>query len=297
MRILLIGADGQLGSDLTVALHAQPTIELRRATHADIEITERDSVEAALQRHCPDMVINTAAFNRVDQCELDPALALAVNAAGPQLLAHECQRVGVRLLHVSTDYVFSGEANQPWLETNCPRPVNMYGVSKLAGELAVRATCPASYVVRVCGLFGLAGSRAKGGNFVETMLRMQAEGRAMRVVDDQILAPTYTAHLAPKIVELILRDAPFGTYHLTAAGGCSWYEFARAIMDLSGLSSDLRSQSSDELVGRARRPRYSVLANAAVEALGMAPLPSWQDGLRAYLADRVRQPSLSVGGL
>lgn len=286
MRILLIGADGQLGSDLGTALDARPAVELHRATHADLEITQRASVEAAFAAHAPDLVINTAAYNRVDACEDDPSPALQVNAAGPHLLAQACQRTGARLLHVSTDYVFSGESREPWAERDCPQPVNVYGVSKLAGELAVRAACPASYVVRVCGLFGMAGSRAKGGNFVQTMLRLQAEGRPMRVVDDQILAPTFTGELAPKLVELLLADPPFGVYHLTAAGQCSWYTFARAVMDFAGLDADLQPQSSQQLTGRARRPAYSVLANDAIRVLGLAPLRPWQDGLRDYLAAR-----------
>jgi dTDP-4-dehydrorhamnose reductase len=190
------------------------------------------------------------------------------------------------LLHVSTDYVFSGEAAVPWSETDWPQPINAYGVSKLAGELMVRATCPSSYVVRVCGLFGLAGSRSKGGNFVETMLRLQAQGRPIRVVDDQILTPTYTVDLAAKLVELILSEPPFGVYHVTAAGECSWYTFARAIMDFAGLDADLGPQSSDQLQAAARRPRYSVLANDALQSVGLTRLRSWDEGLQAYLAER-----------
>jgi dTDP-4-dehydrorhamnose reductase len=294
MRILLIGADGQLGSDLTHALDGRVAIDLRRATHAELDVCEAASVNAAFEAHTPDLVINTAAYNRVDACEDDPAHALRVNAAGPQLVAQACQRTGARLLHVSTDYVFSGDSVKPWSEPDCTRPVNLYGISKLAGELAVRTTCSASYVVRVSGLFGMAGSRAKGGNFVETMLRMQAEGRQIRVVADQILSPTYTGDLAAKMVELILAEPPFGIYHLTAGGQCSWYMFARAIMDFAGLEANLDAQSSDELKGRAHRPRYSVLANGAAGALGLAPMRLWEDGLRDYLVARGFPPKLSM---
>jgi hypothetical protein len=153
-------------------------------------------VEQTLALHTPDLVINTAAYNRVEDCEAMPDHALRVNAAGPHRLAQACQLSGAAILHFSTDYVFSGDSDQPWGEDDCPRPVSLYGVSKLAGELAVRAACPRSYIVRVSGLFGLRGSRAKGGNFVETMLRLAAQGKSLRVVDDQTLTPSYTADVA-----------------------------------------------------------------------------------------------------
>jgi dTDP-4-dehydrorhamnose reductase len=284
MKVLLVGAAGQLGTDLADALTNR--VDLLPLTHAQIDITDRERVDQALAAHTPDLVINTAAYNRVDDCEDQLDFALHVNTVGPYVLARACRSSGAALLHVSTDYVFSGESDRPWRETDTPQPVNAYGLSKLAGELAVRAACPDSYVVRVSGLFGLKGSRVKGGNFVETMLRLQAEHKPIRVVDDQTLAPTATRDLASKLAELILTDAPCGTYHMTASGACSWYEFARAIFEFAGLDVDLRPQSTDALAVRARRPRYSVLANDMLHAIGLAQIRPWPEGLRDYLAAR-----------
>lgn len=291
MRVVLIGAGGQLGTDLAAVL--QGTVDLQPLTHADLDITNHDDVQWTLRGLAPDLVINTAAYNRVDDCEQDPSLALGVNAAGPHNIAHACQSIGARLLHVSTDYVFSGERTRPWTENDRAEPLSMYGVSKLAGELAVRAACPEQhYIVRVSGLFGLRGSRAKGrgGNFVETMLRLQSEGRTIRVVNDQTLAPTCTLDLALKLREFVLAQPAFGTYHMASAGSCTWYEFARAIFDLSGLPVSLEPQSSTAAGYRARRPRYSVLANDALADAGIQQIRPWYEGLRDYLAQRVRQP-------
>ena len=295
MRVVLIGANGQLGSDLTVAL--VDAVDLRPLTHAQVDIADAASVSHVLAQHAPDLVVNTAAFNRVDDCEVLPDLALRVNASGPHLLADACRVSGAVLLHISTDYVFSGVSSCPWTEADVPRPISMYGISKYAGELAVRAACPASYIVRVSGLFGLKGSRGKGGNFVQTMLRLQAERRPIRVVDDQVLAPTYTADLAAKLCELVLAQPPFGTYHVTAAGACSWYAFAQEIFDLAGLEVDLTPQSTAAASLRARRPAYSVLANDALASCGISQIRPWAEGLGAYLAQCIeRDRSASAVG-
>jgi dTDP-4-dehydrorhamnose reductase len=287
MRVLLIGANGQLGSDLVPALSTH--VNLCPLTHRDIELTEQASVDLVLSAYAPDLVINTAAFNRVDDAEDQPAAAFRINAVGAQILARSCSRIGARLLHVSTDYVFSGDRTRPWSEHDCPQPVSVYGISKLAGELAVRAASPDSYIVRVSGLFGLAGSRGKGGNFVETMLQLQAEGRVIRVVDDQILAPTYTRDLAQKLSEFVLTRPPAGTYHMTAAGSCSWYEFARAIFDLAQLDVELYPQSTAEAGSRAKRPAFSVLSNDSLRAIGLAQIRPWVGGLGEYLEHRAIQ--------
>jgi dTDP-4-dehydrorhamnose reductase len=259
---------------------------MRGLSHAELELTDAHAVESALREHTPDLVINTAAYNRVDDCETQPELAFGVNAIAPHLLARACQSSGATLLHFSTDYVFGGDRSEPWAESDMPTPVSAYGISKLAGELAVRAACPASYVLRVSGLFGLTGSRAKGGNFVETMLRLQAEQPEIRVVDDQVLAPTYTRDLAYKVRELVLASPAYGLYHVTAGGSCSWYEFARAIFETAGLAVNLTRQTTVAAHQRARRPRYSVLANTALGAIGIDQIRPWHEGLRDYLAQR-----------
>jgi dTDP-4-dehydrorhamnose reductase len=284
MKLLLIGANGQLGSDLAPVLATN--VDLIPLTRRDIDLTDPASVDLALSTHAPDVVINTAAYNRVDDAENEPDAAFRINSVAPQILARSCSRIGARLLHVSTDYVFSGQRTTPWTEQDRPEPQSVYGISKLAGELAVRAACPDSYIVRVSGLFGLAGSRGKGGNFVETMLRLQAEKQVIRVVDDQVLAPTYTKDLASKLTEFVLARPPAGIYHMTASGSCSWYEFARAIFELAQLEVELYPQSTAEAGSRAKRPAYSVLSNDGLRAIGLSQIRPWDRGLAEYLQDR-----------
>lgn len=280
----MIGANGQLGTDLVAAL--VPADEVIPLTRADVDIADAASVARVLDGARLDLVVNTAAYNRVDDAEEQFELALRSNAVGPQVLARACAAESVCLLHTSTDYVFSGARATPWLEDDYPRPANAYGVSKLAGELSVRLACPSSYVVRVSGLYGLAGSRGKGGNFVETMLRLQAEGKPIRVVNDQVLSPTPTRDLAEKLAEFIHARAPFGVYHMTAAGACSWYELARALFEMQELPVDLAPQSTAHAGFRAARPAYSVLGNGRLHRLGLNPLRSWHEGLASYLAAR-----------
>jgi len=200
MNIVLIGANGQLGSDLARVIVAQGH-DLTPLTHADIEVTDQRSVEAAFARHHPDVVINTAAFHRVDVCEKEVEKAFAVNVCGVHNLALSCRAHGAALVHISTDYVFGGDdtRDEPYVESDLPAPVNMYGVSKLAGEHAVRYILDRYYIFRVAGLYGVAGSSGKGGNFVELMLRLAHEGKDIHVVDDQRTTPTYTLDLARQI--------------------------------------------------------------------------------------------------
>jgi dTDP-4-dehydrorhamnose reductase len=293
VRLLLIGSRGQLGSDLVPALRGR--VDLHCVDHDRLDIGDRASVAAALEAARPDLVLNTAAFNRVDDCEQHFERALSVNAVGPLLLAQACRAAGAVLLHISTDYVFDGAVPRPRREDECPLPRSAYGISKRAGELAVLAECADAYVVRTSGLYGLAGSSGKGGNFVETMLRLAGEGRQLSVVDDQVLGPTSTADLAGKLVKLIerialteRRPAP-GVYHVTNAGACSWFEFARAIFELADLEVDLRPQSTAQLGAPAQRPAYSVLANDRLAAEGIAPLRHWREALADYLAARAER--------
>jgi dTDP-4-dehydrorhamnose reductase len=287
-RILLIGAEGQLGSDLRAALPADALVALARR---DLDVTDDKGIERALDAHAPAWVINTAAVHRVDDIEADSRLAFAVNAAAAQCLARACARRAVRLVHLSSDYVFGAAGPGPYGEDAPPAPLNAYGVSKLAGELLVRQASPRHLVVRSSGLYGRAGSSGKGGNFVETMLRLARAGKPIRVVDDQVLAPTYTADLAEALAALVAVDPPGGVYHLTNAGSCSWFEFARRLFALCGLTPDLAPTSSEAYGAPARRPTNSVLTNTRFAALGLASLRAWPDALAAYL--RARGPLAS----
>jgi dTDP-4-dehydrorhamnose reductase len=281
LRIVVIGANGQLGSDLVRVLPG----EVVGLTHAEVEVCDPASVQGQLDRHRPDVVINTSAYHKVDVCEDEPERSFAVNALAAGNLARACAARGCVLVHVSTDYVFGGGKRTPHVETDLPDPINVYGVSKLAGEHLVHIACPKHFVVRTCGLYGVAGASGKGGNFAELMIRLAKEGKPIKVVDDQVLTPTYTRDLAQAIGELIHTEA-YGLYHVTSAGQCSWYEYAAAIFRVLGLSPDFQPTTSASFPTRAARPPYSVLDNAALrKALGHDLRP-WQEALRAYLAEK-----------
>ena len=244
-------------------------------THTDIEVTDAVGVAERLEAAAPDVIINCAAFHRVDDCEIHPEQAFRVNALGARNVALAGARLGALVVYVSTDYVFDGHLGRPYREDDVPRPINVYGASKLAGEHLVAASTPRHLIVRVSSLFGVAGASGKGGNFVETMIRKARAGEAIRVVDDIVMSPTYAADAALRIRQLIAGGTT-GLVHAANAGACSWFEFARTILELVGVEADLRPQRSAELQTSAQRPR-----NSALEAGHLQP--SWVDALRRYL--------------
>jgi dTDP-4-dehydrorhamnose reductase len=283
-RYVVIGATGQLGSDL-VRTFDRPG-ELTPLSTRDVDILEPAATRSTLEALRPTCVLNTAAYNLVDRAEEDGRSAFALNAEAVGSLADVCQSIGARLVHFSTDYVFDGAKRTPYLETDPPRPLSVYGESKLAGERLALERCERAVVFRVCGLFGLAGFMGKGkGNFVETMLRFGREGRPLRVVSDQVLCPSYTLDLARK-VWAVLPKATHPVYHLTNAGQTSWYDFARRSLELAGVAADLTPVTAAEYGARARRPAYSVLAHANLAALGEDDLRPWDQALVAYVAER-----------
>jgi len=283
-RYVVIGATGQLGSDL-VRTFDRPG-ELTPLSTRDVDILDPAATRSTLEALRPTCVLNTAAYNLVDRAEEDGRSAFALNAEAVGSLADVCQSIGARLVHFSTDYVFDGAKRTPYLETDPPRPLSVYGESKLAGERLALERCERAVVFRVCGLFGLAGFLGKGkGNFVETMLRFGREGRPLRVVSDQVLCPSYTLDLARK-VWAVLPKATHPVYHLTNAGQTSWYDFARRSLELAGVAADLTPVTAAEYGARARRPAYSVLAHANLAALGEDDLRPWDQALVAYVAER-----------
>lgn len=279
MRIAVVGAGGQLGRDLLARLGPRGV----GWTHQECDVVDAESVRAALDRDAPAAVVNCAAYNLVDQAEQEPEAAYRVNALGPRLLAVECRNRDIPLVHVSTDYVFGLEPpGRPLRESDLPGPLSVYGVSKLAGEAFVRAAGGRQLIVRTCGLYGRPGTGGKG-NFVRTILRLAAEREELRVVDDQRCTPTSTADLAPAILDLLDRHQ-WGTYHATNSGDCSWFEFAREIVAVRGLTTRLLPATTAEFPRPARRPPYSVLDCSRLAFAIGAPLRPWRDALADYLA-------------
>jgi dTDP-4-dehydrorhamnose reductase len=284
MKLLVLGGWGQLGTDLATV--AEGRHELIRPTRTEADVTDLAALQAQATEHRPDAVVDLAAFHKVEECEKDPETSFRVNAVGAWNAAVAARAAGARCLFVSSDYVFDGERPDGYAEDDRVGPLNVYGISKVAGERAVLLACPEGLVVRGSGLFGHAGSSGKGGNFVETMLSKAAAGEAITVVDDQTFAPTSTRDMAERMVLLLERDVPPGTYHAANGGSCSWYRFARAIFDLAGVEADLTPRPAGEQA--VRRPRSSILLDTKAERLGLPPNRSWKEALRWYLDARSR---------
>ncbi len=280
-KTVIIGGNGQLGTDLLRAFEGS---ELLALTHQDLDITDANRVDAFIRETAPSAVVNTAAFHHTGKCERSPVKAFEVNAAGPLNLARACERSSSLLVHISTDYVFDGEKRSPYVETDAISPLNVYGLSKAAGELAVINYCPNNYVLRTCGLYGLVPCRAKGDNFITKIRRVAAEKGEVTVVDDEIVTPTWTFSLAQQIKRLCdERPAPFGITHATDEGECSWYEFTREIFKLTSTQAILKRASVGDFPVDLRRPRYSVLENASLKSAGANVMGDWKESLARYL--------------
>lgn len=286
MRYAVLGATGQLGRDLCPRLPGEVVALSRTGTPA-VDLARPETLQAIFNGPRTDVVINCAAYNFVDRAESEPRAAIEVNAWGVRELSLQCRTHNCLLVHFSTDYVFGLDESrrQPWTEADAPGPVSVYGLSKLAGEYLVRSLCPHHIVIRTCGLYGVWGSGGKGGNFVETMLRLASQGKPLRVVDDQICTPSYTVDVAEATVALLTAGRS-GLYHVTNSGSCSWHEFARTLFELEGVRADLSPISSAEYGAPARRPAYSVLDHAALRAAGIAPPRDWREASAAYLRER-----------
>jgi dTDP-4-dehydrorhamnose reductase len=289
MRIAVIGANGQLGSDVLRAFARNGDV-VCPMTHSEIEIADIDSVSRALKESKPDIVVNTAAMHHVEKCEDAPEQAFAVNAIGARNLALVTADVGAVLMHVSTDYVFDGGKGSPYEEEDAPQPLNVYGNSKLAGEYFVRSLTEKHFVLRTSAIYGKSPCRAKGGrNFIQLMLKLARERDEIRVVDNEVVSPTSTAELAQQLVALSRCDC-YGLYHATAEGSCSWFEFARTIFALTNTADKLKVAGPNEFPAKVPRPKYSVLENKALKSRGLNRLGPWQTGLREYL----KQSELSL---
>jgi dTDP-4-dehydrorhamnose reductase len=294
MKIAVVGANGQLGSDVFRAFKERGD-EVLPLVHGDIEITDVNSVRSALFARNAEVVVNTTAMHHVERCEENPAAAFAVNGLGARNLAQATRYSGALLIHISTDYVFDGKKDKPYVETDPPLPVNVYGNTKLAGEHFVQTCNPRHFVLRTSALYGKHACRGKGGlNFVDLMLKLASERGKVRVVDSEFVTPTPTAELARQIVALSRSNA-YGLYHATAEGSCSWYEFAKEIFEITRTRVQLEVAGPGEFPAKVPRPSYSVLENQALKTKNLSLFGSWRAGLNDYLGVRAgsRTPAYS----
>ncbi len=281
MKIIVIGSTGQLGSDLMKTLKLDHrTIGL---THEDIEVTDYNSC-LSLKKYKPDVIVNTAAFHKTDQCEEEPAKTFSVNALGAKNLTTISKEIEAATIFISTDYIFDGSKNEPYTEEDIPNPINTYGISKLAGELYTKQN-PKHYIIRLASLFGVAGASGKGGNFVETMIMKAKKKETITVVDDMWMSPTYTKDAATTIRKIMELKLPFGTYHATNQGYCTWFQFAKEVFRLLHLNPDLSPIETRQLQAKAKRPRFSALRSRKLPKYGIK-MSEWKEALNDYLIEK-----------
>jgi len=281
MKIAVIGSTGQLGTDLVKTLCTAH--EVIGFTHNDIEVADYDSC-LILKKHQPDMVINTAAFHKTDQCEEEPLKTFSVNALGARNVALISKEVDATAIFISTDYVFDGSKKEPYTEDDVPAPISTYGISKLAAEHFTRQN-PKHYIIRIASVFGKAGASGKGGNFVETMISKAKKNEPITVIDDMWMSPTYTKDASLIIKEIAEKQLPYGVYHATNKGYCSWYQFAEQIFQFTGLTPELSPIKTEQLTVKAKRPQFSALKSIKLTKYGIE-VPTWQEALREYLIEK-----------
>lgn len=284
-RVAILGSTGQLGTDLVEALREDNRFEVIPLTHREADCTKAAEVRDVIAKLRPDDVVNCAAFVRVDDCEDEPDLAFEINAVGAFNVARACAAVDARCVYISTDYVFDGTKEAPYVESDAPNPINVYGASKLAGEYLVRQAAPRWLIVRVASLFGKTGARGKGGNFIETIISKATTGDALRIVNDIKISPTYTRDAAAIIRDLLEADAR-GIVHAANSGCCTWFEFAKKTVELCNLAVGVEPVTSSEFPVRANRPRNSVLATEREDREVGSKSPTWQTALRDYLLEK-----------
>ncbi|HZG59613.1 MAG TPA: dTDP-4-dehydrorhamnose reductase [Anoxybacillus sp.] len=276
MKIVVTGANGQLGQELVRQLQ-QTNFELYSFTKSDLDITNENIVNEVITKIKPDIIINAAAYTKVDQAEAEEETAYLVNAFGQRNLAVAAEKVGAKICYISTDYVFDGNSTVPYREYDQTNPLGVYGKSKLVGEELTKSLCSRYFIVRTAWVYGEFGQ-----NFVKTMLRLAKEKEEIGVVNDQIGAPTYTVDLARFIIELVQTEK-FGIYHCTNSGSCSWYEFAKAIFEESNISVKVNPITTEQFPRPAERPKYSVLDNFAMKVNGFPMLRHWREALKEFL--------------
>ncbi|MES0857705.1 dTDP-4-dehydrorhamnose reductase [Geobacillus sp. G4] len=281
MKIVVTGANGQLGQELVRQLQ-QTNFELYPFTKSDLDITNGNIVNEVITKIKPDIIINAAAYTKVDQAEVEEETAYLVNAFGQRNLAVAAEKVGAKICYISTDYVFDGNSTVPYREYDQTNPLGVYGKSKLVGEELTKSLCSRYFIVRTAWVYGEFGQ-----NFVKTMLRLAKEKEEIGVVNDQIGAPTYTVDLTRFIIELVQTEK-FGIYHCTNSSSCSWYEFAKAIFEESNISVKVNPITTEQFPRPAERPKYSVLDNFAMKVNGFQMLRHWREALKEFLKSDFR---------
>ena len=283
-KAVIFGSSGQLGLELTQDL-ARRGFEVRGFERTAIDISDSVKVEEALAQFDPSVVFNAAAYNQVDVAEKEPHAAFSANALGVRNLALACRQMDARLVQFSTDYVFDGMAGRPYGEEDATHPLGAYAVSKLCGELYAQAYLDRPLIVRTSGVFGPGGIHTNRGNFVELMLRLAGSSQPIRVVEDHVASPTFAPLLAARTIDLVERNAA-GVFHIGGGTPISWFHFARMIFDVAGLHPQLQPTNEREYRTPARRPKFSALSNAKMEAAGVNPMPPLRDAVSDYFAAR-----------
>ena len=284
MRAIVLGAGGQLGHELVDELQRRGVKTVAVARN-QLDITVTDAVDALIDRHQPDWVINAAAYNLVDKAEVEPQKAMRINGIAVRTIGQAAERSGAALIHYSTDHVFDGTKEGPYTEDDVPQPPSAYGVSKLAGEHYARISCSRAYVIRVAGVFGPAGRITNRGNFPELVLKKATAREPLKVVDDFFATPTYAVPLAALSLDLLEKAEP-GLFHIGGGESISWYDYARKIVKAAGMEADISPTNRREYVTPARRPRFAALSNEKIESLGLGPMPRLDEALADYLERR-----------
>jgi len=283
-KILVTGAKGQLGKKIIEILGAKYKLILTDSDNMDI--TDIDIVRKVMALEKPDYVIHGAAYTQVDKAEESVDLCRKVNAFGTKNIATVAKEFGVKLIYISTDFVFDGSKNTPYSESDKANPLSIYGLTKFEGEEFIRDICEEYYIVRIAWLFGELPEGHPGTNFVEAMLRLAGERENLNVVNDQIGSPTYTGDLVKTIAKLIDASPATGTYHFSGTGECSWYDFAKEIFEQTNTLIDLKPIPSDQYPQKAKRPAYSYLDKSKIEQVLNINVRPWQEMLKEYLAKR-----------
>ncbi|MBQ2699594.1 MAG: dTDP-4-dehydrorhamnose reductase [Clostridia bacterium] len=278
MKVWVTGAAGQLGHDVMKRLY-ELNIEAKGTDVQELDLTDRGATLAAIESYQPDVVVHCAAYTAVDQAEDEPEKCARINVDATRNVALGCQKTGAKLVYISTDYVFNGQGEHPFLEDQLKEPINAYGLTKAQGEDVCRELVEKLFIVRISWVFGI-----NGKNFVKTMLRLGAERKELTVVCDQIGSPTYTWDLAQLLCQMI-QTQKYGVYHATNEGYCSWQEFAQAIMDKAGLDCIVKPILSKDYPAKAKRPFNSRMSKKKLDEAGFARLPHWEDALERYLQE------------